>query len=58
MAATKIAQIPSQDEIDALIREARQMRARAFARSIDNLIARIGRLFGGHQGTNGGLAAR
>ena len=31
MAATKIAQVPSQDEIDALIREARQMRARAFA---------------------------
>ena len=58
MAATKIAQVPSQDEIDALIREARQMRARAFAQSIENLFARIGRLFGGHQGTNGGLAAR
>ena len=48
----------TQDEIDALIREARQMRARAFAQSIENLVARIGRLFGGHQGTNGGLAAR
>ncbi|MEN2980608.1 hypothetical protein P7L78_08570 [Tistrella bauzanensis] len=52
---TQIAQIPTQDEIDQLIRDARQLRAQTFAAGIDALTARIGRLFGGH---HGGLAAR
>ena len=52
---TQIAQIPTQDEIDSLIRQARDLRAQTFAAGIDALSARIGRLFGGH---HGGLATR